>query len=275
MKDLNEFFGYPLLELGTHTVTIGLLAKIVLLFISVAGVIYLIKRILFSKGKYNDSRKYSFFQLIKYFVILITFIITLNILGFDLTVLMASFAALLIGVGIGLQNLFSDYMSGILLLFDGSIKVNDIIEVNGTVGKVKFIGLRTTTVTTRDDRYIILPNTNLTRNEIINWTYQDIASRFDVSVGVSYSSDIPLVMKIMKEAAVQQEQILTDPPPFVRFNDYLDSSLLFTVYFWCDEVFRVENIKSNLRIKIYEEFKRNGVSIPFPQRVIHSPDSKT
>ncbi len=148
--------------------------------------------------------------------------------------------------------------------------VNDIIEVNGTVGKVKYIGLRTTTVTTRDDRYIILPNTNLTRNEIINWTYQDVASRFEVSVGVDYSSDVSLVMKIMKEAALQQDMILKDPQPFVRFNDYQDSAILFTVYFWCDEVFRVENIKSNLRIRIFEEFRRQNVHIPFPQRVIHT-----
>lgn len=270
MTDLNEFLSYTIITIGKHVITIGLLAKLFLLFTVVFGLIYLIKKILLRAGLGNDSRKYSFFTLIKYFVITITFIISLNILGFDLTVLMASFAALLIGVGLGLQNLFSDYMSGILLLFDGSIKVNDIIEVNGTVGKVKYIGLRTTTVTTRDDRYIILPNTNLTRNEIINWTYQDVASRFEVSVGVDYSSDVSLVMKIMKEAALQQDMILKDPQPFVRFNDYQDSAILFTVYFWCDEVFRVENIKSNLRIRIFEEFRRQNVPIPFPQRVIHT-----
>ncbi len=119
MTDLNEFFSYTIITIGKHVITIGLLAKLFLLFTIVFGLIYLIKKILLRAGLGSDSRKYSFFQLIKYFVITITFIISLNILGFDLTVLMASFAALLIGVGLGLQNLFSDYMSGILLLFDG------------------------------------------------------------------------------------------------------------------------------------------------------------
>jgi small-conductance mechanosensitive channel len=182
---------------------------------------------------------------------------------------MASLAALLVGLGFGLQNLFSDYMSGIIILFDSSIKVNDIIDVNGTVGQVIKIGLRTTTVKTRSDQYIILPNTKLTSTELINWTHQAGSTRFEINIGVDYSSDIHLVMKLLKKAAIDQDGVLNSPEPFVRFNEYGDSALLFSLYFWADEVFRVENIKSQLRIRLFDLFKANEINIPFPQRVLH------
>jgi small-conductance mechanosensitive channel len=149
--------------------------------------------------------------------------------------------------------------------------VHDVIEVNGLVCRVQKINLRTTTVLTRDDKYIILPNTDLTKNQLINWTHSDLASRFDITVGVDYSSDVNLVMKILKEAADKQEGILKNPEPSVRFNDFGESSLDFAVLFWSEEVFRVEKIKSEIRVRIYDMFKENKVTIPFPQRVVHMP----
>jgi len=177
-------------------------------------------------------------------------------------------------VGLGLQNLFSDFVSGIIILIDSSIKVNDVIDINGLVCEVREINLRTTLVLTRDDKFILLPNTLLTKNELINWTHSISSSRFEVSVGVDYSSDIDLVMKVMKEVCEQQEGVLNVPAPFVRFNDFGDSSLLFTVYFWCENVFRVENIKSQIRHDLFYKFRQHNISIPFPQRVVHmSPNS--
>jgi small-conductance mechanosensitive channel len=178
-------------------------------------------------------------------------------------------AALLVGFGLGIQSLFSDFVSGIILLVDSSVKVNDIIDIDGLVCKVQEINLRTTTVLTRDDKYIIVPNTDLTRNQIINWTHSDLASRFEITVGVDYSSDVNLVMKILKESVDQQEGILRKPAPFVRFTDFADSSLNFSVFFWSEEVFRVENIKSEIRVRIFEMFAESKIKIPFPQRVLH------
>jgi small-conductance mechanosensitive channel len=174
-----------------------------------------------------------------------------------------------VGVGLGLQNLFSDFISGILLLLDSSVKVNDVIELNEMVCVVQEINLRTTTVLTRDDKYIILPNTDLTRNQLINWTHSDLASRFEVTVGVDYSSDVKQVMQVLKEAVDSQNHVLKQPSPFVRFTDFGDSSLNFSIIFWSEELFRVENIKSEMRIKIFELFKDNNITIPFPQRVVH------
>jgi small-conductance mechanosensitive channel len=246
-----------------------------MVFFVIAIIVFLqiVKKTIYKVSKFDSGKKITIYSLIRYITLVIASVFALDILGFNPSVFIAGSAALLVGVGLGLQNLFSDFVSGIILLIDATIKVNDIIEVNGLVCKVQEIKLRTTKVLTRDDKYIILPNSDLTRNQIINWTHSNIDSRFEITVGVDYSSDVQLVMKILRESAEQESHVLKHPKPFVRFNDYGDSALIFTVYFWSDEVFRVENIKSAIRVKIYERFKSEKVTIPFPQRVIHTPRS--
>jgi small-conductance mechanosensitive channel len=186
---------------------------------------------------------------------------------------LAGSAALLVGIGLGMQQVFSDFVSGIFLLMDGTIKVGDVIEVKDMICKVQEIKFRTTLVTGRDENYIILPNSMLTKNEVVNWTHNKISSRFKIGVGVSYSSDVDLVMKILKEITEQHPMVLKDPAVSVRFQDYGDSALIFAVIFWSDEVYRIENIKSQIRIDIFRAFRDHGVEIPFPQRVVHMPDS--
>jgi len=266
---MKNIFNYSILELGDFDLKVSIILKLSVLIIFVAILLFVLRKTVYKARRIESSRKYSIFRLTKYFVLVLAVVIGLQILTFDLTVLLAGSAALLVGFGLGIQSLFSDFVSGIILLVDASVKVDDIIEVNGLVCKVQEINLRTTTVLTRDDKYIILPNTDLTKNPLINWTHSDIASRFDVTVGVDYASDVKLVMKIIKEAAQNQEGVLKNPSPFVRFTEYADSSLNFAVIFWVEEVFRVENIKSEIRVRIFEDFASNNVIIPFPQRDIH------
>ncbi len=266
---MKELFNYSLAEFGDYNLKVSTLLQLVLLVFVAIFLIYGTKKTIFRAHRIELSKKYSIFSLIKYLIWVVVGISALQILGFNLYVLLAGSTALLVGFGFGIQNLFSDFVSGIILLVDSTVKVNDVIEINGIVCRVQEINLRTTTVLTRDDKYIILPNTDLTRNQLINWTHSEITSRFDVSVGVDYSSDIKLVMKILKEAAQSQGGVLKEPAPFVRFTEFADSSLNFSVIFYSDEVFRVETIKSEIRIKIFEMFAANNVSIPFPQRVLH------
>jgi small-conductance mechanosensitive channel len=271
---MSELLNYTILKIGDFKIEVFSIFKLLLLIFFVIGFLYAVKRTIYSAKKIDPAKKYSIFKLIKYFVFVIAFVFGLENFGFNLSVLLAGSAALLVGIGLGIQHLFSDYISGIILLVSSSVKVNDVIEVNGLICRVKEINLRTTTVFTREDKYIILPNTDLTRNQIINWTFTDVASRFDVSVGVDYSSDISPVMKILREAVDKQEDILKEPAPFVRFTDFGESSLDFSVFFWTEKVFRVENIKSEIRIRIFEMFKDNNIKIPFPQREIHTIKTK-
>ena len=268
-SEIKEFFNYTIIQLGDFDLKVSIILKLIALLLLVTILLFILKKTIFKARRIESSRKYSIFRLAKYFVLVLAIVIGLQILTFDLTVLLAGSAALLVGFGLGIQSLFSDFVSGIILLIDSSVKVDDIIEVNGLVCRVQEINLRTTTVLTRDDKYIILPNTDLTKNPLINWTHSDIASRFEVTVGVDYASDVNLVMKIIKEAAENQEGVLKNPAPFTRFTDYAESSLNFSVIFWVEEVFRVENIKSEIRVRIFENFTSNNIIIPFPQRVIH------
>jgi small-conductance mechanosensitive channel len=266
---MKEFFNRTIIQFGNIDLKVESMIRVLLFFAFIILLLQILKRLIYRVNRLDLAKKYTIYSLIKYFILVFSIVIGLQILGFSLSVLLAGSAALLVGIGLGLQNLFSDFISGIILLLDSTVKVNDIIDVNGLVCKVLEINLRTTTVLTRDDKYIILPNSHLTRNQLINWTHSEIASRFEVTVGVDYSSDIDQVMKILLEAANSKEEILKDPAPFVRFTDFAESSLNFSVFFWSEEVFRVENLKSELRVMISGMFKSNNIQIPFPQRTVH------
>lgn len=272
--DINEILDYSLFTIAKHQFRVITLITLLLFILGVYIFIKVVKKAIFKKSELDLPKKYSLFTIFKYIVVVLAVAIGLQIVGVDITVLLAGSAALLVGVGFGLQNLFGDITSGIILLFDSTIKVNDVIEVDGIVGRVQKINLRTTSVITREDTFIILPNSVITNNNLINWTYSSISSRFAIKVGVDYSSDVKLVMELMEKAVKEQHGVLSQPAPTVRFQEYGDSALSFSVFFWCDEVFRVESIKSQIRVRLYEYFKENNVEIPFPQRVVHMKQPK-
>ena len=219
--------------------------------------------------KFDKGRGKSFMQIVKYVIWMIGISIVIGSLGFQITLIIASVSALLIGVGFGLQNIFNDFFSGIIILFDGSVEVDDVVELEGVVGRVLDIGLRVSKVLTRDNVVIIVPNSRFTGEEVINWTHNEEVTRFYVPVGVAYGSDVRLVERILLEAAKTHTQIVETPTPFVRFNDFGESSLDFQLYFWTANDFKVENIKSDLRFEIDDQFRKNKVEIPFPQRDLH------
>lgn len=266
---MKQILDMTIVEFGTYTLKLHNVFSFAIFLCIVIFALYIFKRIIYRSKSLDAARKYSIYKLISYIAVVLAFIISLQLLGFDVSILLAGSAALLVGLGFGLQNLFSDFISGVILLLDRTLKVGDIVEVDTVIYKVLEINFRTTTVLGRNENYIILPNSKLTSNTVVNWTHSEIASRFKVDVGVDYSSNVPVLMKILKEAAQAHKEILTTPEPFVRFEDYADSALIFSVYFYTNEVFRVETIKSDLRIEIYKAFKGNNIEIPFPQRVVH------
>ena len=266
---MKDFFNYTLFHINNYQLKMISILMVVLLFIVVKIILWLIKKSIDSASKIDISKRYAVYNLIKYVVIVFSFIAGFQILGLNFTLLLGGAAALLVGIGLGLQNIFSDFISGIILLVESKVKINDIVEVDGLLCRVSDINLRTTTVLGRDDKYIILPNSLLTKNSIINWTYTERASRFKVSVGAGYTSDIRLVKKLLDEIISNQVGALKSPKPFVRFEDFADSYLLFSVFFWSEDVYGVENIKSEIRTKIFEKFRDNNIDISLPQRVLH------
>jgi len=175
----------------------------------------------------------------------------------------------LVGVGIGMQNIFNDVISGFFLLFEQNLKINDVVEVDGVVGTVKDIGMRTSRILTRDNIEMIVPNSKFISEKVVNWSYNDAKTRFFIKIGVAYGSDINLVKNILLEIAAKHTEILKEPLPRVFFRDFGDSSLNFELAFWTANSLENEVIKSDLRFELNQRFIENNIQIPFPQRDIH------
>lgn len=221
------------------------------------------------KNPDSHGRIDSFVQIQKYVIWFIALLVCFKIFKVDLTSFVVSASAILVVLSFGLQGLFADFISGIIILFDGTIKSNDIIEVGDTIGKVEKITLRNTTLITRDDYTIIMPNRKFIAENVTNWSYNNNIMRFSVKVGVAYASDTKLVSKLMMNSAESHSLVSKQRKGFVGFKNFGDSALEFELYFWTTEIFRIEIVKSDLRFMIDKAFRENGITIPFPQRDLH------
>jgi small-conductance mechanosensitive channel len=217
----------------------------------------------------DPGARFAINQIIRYFIYVVAVLIVLQNWGFNLTVILGGIAALLVGIGLGLQETFNDLMSGLVLLFERSIEVGDVIETNNDVGIVRKIGVRASTVETRDNIFMIVPNSKLVHSPIVNWSEMDQKARFNVEVGVAYGSDTQLVKKLLLKAADNCPYVLKYPQPLVMFKNFGDSSLVFHLYFWSRNFLIIENVKSDIRFDIDRLFREHGVRIPFPQRDVH------
>lgn len=266
---MDEFLKYKIADIGSFHISVYNIFIAVIILIVSWIILMVIKRIIYRFDKFDDGKKYALYRLTKYFLMVITIVLILSAFGVDITVFIAGSAALLVGIGLGVQSLFNDFISGIELLIEGSLKVNDIIEVDGIVARVKKIGLRTSEVLTADGIYIIIPNSFLTSNKLINWTHAKNESRFHLQLGISYKSDVNKAMKIMIDAAVNNEMVIKEPKPHVRLLDFGDSAVILDLLFWLSFAFNTEDIKSDIRKEIYKKFGENNIEIPFPQRTVH------
>jgi small-conductance mechanosensitive channel len=198
----------------------------------------------------------------------------LDTFGISITVLIAGSAALLVGVGLGLQQTFNDFVSGIILLVEGTTKIGDVLEIDGDVVMIKNIGLRTSRGLNRDDIMVIIPNSQITTNKVINWSHQSKKTRFRINVGVAYGSDVEKVIKVLEASALEHPDVTDSNLIEARLVDFGNSSLDFQVLFFSKNVFRIEKVKSDIRKIINRKFIENGITIPFPQLDLHVKEGK-
>lgn len=273
MDFLQNFLDYTLFEYKTFQLTIFSILSIAGIFMGTQLFLGISKRALgrkLSQRAISDpGRRTALMQIIKYLAYTIAIVFSLDAVGFNLSILLTGSAALLVGIGFGLQNTFNDFISGVIILFDASIEVGDIVQIGDLVGKIKKIGLRATTVDTREAISVIVPNSKLTQENVINWSHENDQARFEVCVGVAYGSDVNKVRNCLYQAAINRPDVLKDPEPKVRFVDFGDSALIFEVLFWTEDTFNVEFTKSDIRVAIDEAFRKHGIQIPFPQRDLH------
>ena len=210
-------------------------------------------------------------QRIVFYILWIAFaLIALNIVKIPLTAFAFMGGAMAVGIGFGMQNIFNNLISGFIVIFSRPFKVNDIVEVAGTQGVVEDIGSRSTTIKTWDGLDVVLPNRYFLENTVTNWTKSDIKKREILKVSVSYDADSREVEKILLDVASGHSSVLKNPAPFVIFKNFGDDGLEFEIYYWF-ELRKGSGMKisSDMRHHISAVFKREGIEIPYPQRVIH------
>ncbi|HEV7348511.1 mechanosensitive ion channel family protein [Telluribacter sp.] len=273
-RELRQFLEFTLLKVNRYEINVFDVFLILALISAGRLLVWLISGVLrrrfFRRNQVDQGRQEAVIQLVKYFIYTIVFVLGLEVAGVQISILLAGSAALLVGVGLGLQQTFNDLVSGLILLFEGSINVGDIVELdNGLVGRVTDVGLRTSKLETRDAIGIIVPNSKLINNNIINWSHNRSLTRFIIEVNVSYRNDPRRVEKILLSSAQEHKEVAQNPPPTVRIMDFAESGLQYEVLFWSYSAWRIEYIKSEIRFVIFERFQEAKIEIPYPQRDIN------
>jgi len=215
---------------------------------------------------------------LSYYALVITgLFVALAAAGFEVSQLAFVVGALGVGIGFGLQNVVNNFVSGLILMFERPIQPGDVVEVSGTSGKVREIGMRATTLSTFEGADVVVPNGVLLNEKLINWTLSDMDRRIDVNVGVAYGSDPRKVLGLLMDVTTSTEGIATTPAPAVLFVGFGASSLDFSIRAWTNNFGDWVNIRSNLTVRVHDALLAAGVEIPFPQQSLHvrsvSPDA--
>jgi len=277
ISDSTTDAAYLILNLGLtiqdQKITVGvILTAIVFLYASIFAS-WLIQRILdeevYPRKKVETGVGISINRLIHYAFVIIGSIIALSTIGIGIQSLAVLMGAFGIGIGFGLQNIVNNFASGLILLFERSIKIGDIVQISGEWGTIKNLGLRATIVETFDRSELIVPNSDLVSSTVTNWTLTNQLVRVIVRVGVAYGSDVEKVIKVLNQAAEEHSLILGFPKTTVLFTGFGNSSLNFEVRAFVNGMDYFLGVKSDLHVEIDRLFRENGIEIPFPQSDIH------
>ncbi|MGC6421446.1 MAG: mechanosensitive ion channel family protein [Flavobacteriaceae bacterium] len=275
MRSLLDLFNYEF-HLGKTVILTPKAILLAIVFYFLTWLLLKLIRRIVSRALNAETRiKFKgIFSFFNYFVYTIVTLVTFDTIGLNLTTIFAASAALLVGVGLALQTFIQDIISGIFILADQSVHVGDIIQVDGQVGKVERIQLRTTRAVTRDNRVLIIPNHKFMASILYNWTENGTLTREKVAVGVAYHSDVNKVKELLIQVAHAHPMILKKPAPMVLFNNFGDSALEFELLFAINRSFESNIVQSDVRFAIDATFKAHQIEIPFPQRVVHLPQSE-
>ena len=271
MENLNQILESEIFTFGTYTLKVYQLASVLIIIIVTKAILWVIKAF-FRKNKsskIDTGSTYALLKFIKYVVWVLAIALVLESIGVEVTLLLAGSAALLVGIGLGLQQTFNDVISGIILLSERSIEVGDVLEVDGDVVIIESIGLRTSKAMNRDDISVIIPNSLITTSKVINWSHQSHQTRFKIYVGVAYGSDVDLVIKILEESTFEHSEIHNKKLIEARLLSFGSSSLDFQLLFFSSNIFRIGKMKSDIRRIINKNFTENNIVIAFPQMDLH------
>ena len=261
---INYKFQVGNIAVSLSSLLLGLLVMIITIIIA-RSVSALIQRRFALRSHLDPGLRYTIARLANYSLLVIGFLIALKqAFNADLTSIAVVFTALSLGIGFGLQYIAADIASGFILLFERPIRIGDRITIGEDEGDVQSINLRTTLVTTNDRISIIVPNSRLVSQRVINWSYGDPRARIAIPVGVAYHSDVELVTSTLVLAAEGVDNVLSDPAPKVQFLKFGDYSLDFRLLVWTRQPRRHPQIKSDINYRIEKMFRERGIEIPYP-----------
>jgi len=247
--------------------TFFILLTAVVIFAKLVG--YLLRKKLLPIFRIDEGTVYNLERLTKYVIILAGAMICFQFVGIDLSGLAVILGLFSVGIGFGLQNITSNFVAGLILLFERPIKVGDRVTIGDTLGNVVSINMRSTTINSLDNVTIIVPNSEFISARVTNWSYGDKRVRVNIDVGVSYNSDLDLVLRCLEEVAAENDGVLKNPPPLVHFITFGDSSWNFILRCWIPDPNRYWQTISSLHCDIVRKFRENDVEIPYPQRDLH------
>ncbi len=273
LNKMIEVFHYKLFTLNGTDITIlsillFLLIVIVFIFLSRVSRNKFLLRIL-NKFKLEESIQFMLSKLIQYIIVFIGVVVAFQFIGIDLTGLTVILGFLSVGIGFGLQNVTSNFIAGIILLFERPISVGDRVTVGNTEGDVQNINIRSTTIRSLNNISYIVPNSDFISSTVINWSHGDKRIRIDLDIGVSYNSDLDSVLKALREAADENKNVLRTPEPEVLFREFGESSWNMQLRVWIENPQRYYYIQSELNCAIVKKFREYKIEIPFPQRDLH------
>lgn len=263
----------PFITIGSTPVSVtSILLLVIIISLSLIFSRYFLKILnsdIYPKAGIDIGLRNVIDTFLKYFIIGTGVIIGLQVNGINLSVFATIGAALMVGIGFGLQNIASNFISGIVVLVERHIKVGDYIEVNNIYGSVEQIKARSTHIKTRDNIIIIVPNSKFISENVINWSHNDIKTMIKAAISVSYSSDVKKVRDILLQIASDHEKVLNDPTPEVLLEEFDNSSINMALEMWTNDPKHRFEIISEINFEIVSKFRENGVVIPFPQMDVH------
>lgn len=270
---INQFLRLTLFEINQTPITLVsvLMFGFVLAGFFVASLIlnrWVFRRLLTRLGV-DEAIRYTILRISHYLILVVGIVFALQFVGIDLGGLAVIFGLLSVGIGFGLQNITSNFISGIILLFERPIEIGDRITLGDLEGDVTEIKMRATTIQTMDNISIIVPNSDFISAKVTNWSHGDQKVRLQIDVGVSYGSNLDLVLNALEEVAKEHPKVLKNPEPDVLLSGFGDSSWNMTLRPWIDDPKEHPNIRSEINCAIVRKFREKGIEIPYPQRDLH------
>lgn len=270
---VRRLMAYELFQLGQNPISIWSIAMFAMVLVVFAVASRVVRSVFLDRGlrklRLDEGTRYTFLRITHYIFLLVGALVAFDVIGINLSGLVVLLGFLSVGIGFGLQNVTSNFISGLILLMERPIRVGDRVTVGEIEGDVTEINIRSTTIRSLNNISVIVPNSEFVSTQVINWSHRDPKVRLDINVGVSYASDLDVVLQSLREVAEEHGKVLRTPPPEVLHMGFGDSSWNMRLRVWIGDPKQHPQVRSDINCAIVHKFRERGVEIPYPQRDLH------